>query len=220
MYRKTKILSLISLLNIVVGCASSQDLADARNRVIAQALRDGRSPFPTSTLTIYSIPHGVQRDDSVFIDNNELNRLAKMAVCPEVPINDNPYSYRAQAIIDRQDMTVKVNINRGGCTIDTSAVKSYLDAAIIENRRKNSEMFERTRREREVSPRGPYKLGCVAYQQHIKGYSDVTTIDTAINLYPKLNSNYVKNLFTTGWDDAKLYGARGVDCEYLSSFVR
>ncbi|HHQ4760518.1 MULTISPECIES: hypothetical protein [Aeromonas] len=174
----------------------------------------------TSTLIAYHIQYGVQRDDSNYINSNNLNYVGKMASCPQVSIKENPYTYRATAKIDREDMTVKVEVNRSNCQIDKAAVKTYLDDAIKINQRKWLEQSEREQQTRAVDPKGPYKLGCEAYQQHIKGLSDVTSIDTAIKLYPKMTPTYVKNLFITGWNDASVYGARGVDCEYLSIGVR
>lgn len=201
------------------GC-SSRYPDDDRNQELLKALREGRNPFPTSTLVAYQIQHGIQRDDSVYISRDNLSYVGKMVSCPQVSIKDNPYTYQAEAKIDRKDMTVKVEANRAECKIDQAAAKSYLDNAIEMNRRKAGEQYEREQRQREVDPKGPYKLGCEAYQQHVKGWSDVSTIDAAIKLYPKLNSAYVKNLFITGWRDASFYGARGVDCEYLSLGVR
>ncbi|WP_421243497.1 hypothetical protein, partial [Aeromonas enteropelogenes] len=110
--------------------------------------------------------------------------------------------------------------HRSNCQIDQAAVKAYLDDAIKTNQRKWLEQSEHEQRAKAVDPKGPYKLGCEAYQQHVKGLQDVTAVDTAIKLYPKLNSTYVKNLFITGWNDASVYGARGVDCEYLSIGIR
>lgn len=214
-----KNLLILGAFTMLAGCASNY-ADDNRNKAILEALREGKNPYPTSTLIVYRIEYGVQQDDSYYINSNDLNYVGKMASCPQVSIKENPYTYRAIAKIDRDDMTVKVEVNRGDCQIDQAAVKTYLDDAIKINKQKWLEQSEREQQARAVDPRGSYKLGCEAYQQHIKGWSDVTTIDTAIKLYPKLKPTYVKNLFITGWDDASVYGARGVDCEYLSIGVR
>lgn len=87
-------------------------------------------------------------------------------------------------------------------------------------KKKHFENTDRLERERERDPRGPYILGCEAYQMHVRGSRDVTTMATSIKLYPKINEAHVKNLYVTGWNDAKVYGARGVDCQYLSAFIR
>ncbi len=210
---------ILGAFTMLVGCASNY-ADDDRNQKMLAALQEGRNPFPSSTLVAYHIQYGVQQDDSYYIDSNNLNYVGKMASCPQVSIKENPYTYRANARIDHDDMTVKVEINRGNCQIDQVAVKAYLDGAIKANQLRHAEQFEQEREARAVDPKGPYKLGCEAYQQHVKGWANVTTIDTAIKLYPKLNSTYVKNLFITGWNDASFYGARGVDCEYMSIGVR
>ncbi|ENA3447887.1 hypothetical protein ABGN35_003324, partial [Yersinia enterocolitica] len=204
---------------MLIGC-SSHYANDARNKEIADAMREGRNPFPTSTLIAYHIQHGVQLDDSVYINSDDLNYVGAMATCQKVSIKENPYTYRAKAKIDHDDMTVKIEINRSNCQIDKMAVKKYLDDAIKANQHRYAERAEREKRAREVDPKGPYKLGCIAYQQHVKGISGVNSVENVIKQYPKLNAIYVKNLFTTGWSDASVYGVRGVDCEYLSSVIR
>lgn len=214
-----RIAVIVSSLSLVLGCADAY-VNDDRNKEILKAMKEGRSLSPSVTLKVYDIPHGVQQDDSYYINSNNLLFVERMISCPKVTVRENSQSYRAKATIDRYDMTVKVNVNREGCTFDSESIKAFLDKSIADNKQRAFESAERERKAREVDPRGPYKLGCEAYKQHVKGSSDVTRISTAIKLYPKLNSTYVKNLFIAGWNDASVYGVRGVDCDYLSFNIR
>lgn len=216
---KISAILLIAISLALAGCSITLDELIAGKRKINPNKEDLRAPLETSILVAYNIPNGIQRDDSSFINYDNLNDVARMAACPAVSIRENPFSYQAQAKIDRDDMTVKVNINRANCSIDNVAVQKYLDSAIVKNKKKRFEQIDREQRERELNPRGPYKLGCEAYQQSIRGGRDITSIETATKLYPKINAVYVRNLFVTGWNDAKLYGVRGVDCDYLSLSV-
>ncbi|MCG9033345.1 hypothetical protein [Laribacter hongkongensis] len=205
-----------SLLLILTGCATDYTKNEERNKALLKAVQEGRSYYPESILTAYKIRHGLQHDDSIFIGSNNLNHVAKMAKCQPATISENPHEYLATAVIDRDDMTVKIKINREGCQVDNQAVQAYFDDVINKNRIKAARNFEREKQARERDPRGPYKLGCEAYKRHIKGLGDVVAINTAIKLYPKINSDYVKRLFIAGWQDASVYGVRGVDCMYLS----
>lgn len=170
-----------------------------------------------SILDAYDIKYGIQRDDSIFIRQDDLNHVAKMAYCPKARDEVGFFSYSAKAYIDANESKVKIKINRPDCAVDKLFVQVYLDAKIEENKVRNAQRVRREIDAEAVNPRGVYKLGCEAYQKHVRGISDVPTIEGAVKMYPKINSQYVRKLFRTGWDDAKFYGVRFVDCEYLSA---
>ncbi|MGQ2966785.1 hypothetical protein [Methylophilus sp.] len=215
---------------VVVGCAvtpakytdrdgntTEVQAVSMGDREAIQAMREEQLGT-SSSVVVYAIPHGTQKDDSLFITHNELAQVAKLVECPPQSTKYPLDTYKSEAKI--LDMQVLVIANRSNCVIDQAKAKDYLDNAIKHNKQKHFENTDRLQREREIDPRGPYALGCEAYQMHVRGIRDVTTMATAIKLYPKINEAYVKNLYVTGWNDAKVYGARGVDCQYLSASVR
>lgn len=178
------------------------------------------APVPDETYEMYTLKSGIQYWEGNYITATALARVANLLECEgkDVAGGFSAFSYHAKARIEGDK--ILVNANRVGCKIDKVAVASLVSEEVEKEKLRMIERAKQDQLRRAVDPRGPYKLGCEAYQQHIKGLSDVTSIDTATKLYPKLKPTYVKNLFITGWNDASVYGARGVDCEYLSIGVR
>lgn len=208
-----KILPIITLL-LISGCSTPIEGILNKDNATIEPMKQ------VSVLTAYHYQVDYQRDDSTYINNDNLIEVAKMASCPVVSLRDNPFTYSSKAKIDKNDATVKVTANRLNCSIDQAAVKKYLDSSIIQNKKTSIAKINEQAIQEKKNPKNVYKLGCQAYQETMKGYKNVQTIDDAVRHYSDLNANYVERLFKTGWNDASFYGARGVDCDYLSSFVQ
>ncbi|WP_145558045.1 hypothetical protein [Yersinia aldovae] len=196
--------TIVGLLIIsTMGCTSP--LSPQDNLANAHKLMNEKTD-----IVVYVPVSDIQRYDGAWINEDNLKKIQSMTTCPP---SKNPYSFQYKAEV--QDDGVHVIVNRDNCVVDTTAVKKYLDESIINNQMKANERFEEQRRQREVSPAGPFVMGCRAYQATFKG-SEVVPVSLAINMYPKINSEYVRNLYRMGFTTASYYQPNA-DCEYLAA---
>lgn len=205
------------LLCSLAGCVATQQRSmKIGSKEATERMRAVKAGEFDSLINAYDISHGIQKDDSIYINNDDLNAVAKMAFCPKREDEVGFFSYSAKAYIDRTESVVKIKINRPDCSVDRTWVKVHLDARIEENKRRSAKRVQQEIQAEQVNPQRPYRAGCDAYQRYIKGYSDFQTAENAVKSYPKMNADYVRRLFATGWNDASYYGVRSVDCGYLT----
>lgn len=169
-----------------------------------------------SLLVAYKIAHGRQRDDSIHITKSALKKITPMVVCPPLEDQSGLRPYYASIFIDEEDLTVKISVNRPYCSIDSDKVKTVLDESIAQNIRDQNYRFEQEKNARESNPQGPYQMGCEDYQRFVRGGKNMPDVTAAQKMYPKVDSLYARRLYVTGWEDARLYGVRKLDCNYLA----
>lgn len=210
------------------GCITSSSLLDAKGiwrtpqSTLNSASEDRRQAIVrgdfSSLIRAYEIQKNSERDDSAYVSQSALNEVASMVSCPPLSDTSGLGKYSAQPILDTSRMAILVKVNRPNCSVDLDSVRARMDALIAANRSARLESARREKEAREADPRGPYFMGCTDYQKFVRGEtsSNQPNPKEAIERHPKVNAAYASRLYVTGWEDARAYGVRSVNCGYLT----